>query len=167
MPTTDTIDVRDFAEEAFLARDTPDRPHALIAVGSTRNAETARIARTLAAHLEIVGFIVEIAEAVEHGMPGPPDYDLVIIGLSHHLHDHDLLRWIEGIGTTLCDVTSALFLLGRGHDRTHVMARLAEAGWRPHAVTTFPDSEDPGDIERSIAAFVENLATLVSARATS
>ncbi|HSD88409.1 MAG TPA: hypothetical protein VLB44_12870 [Kofleriaceae bacterium] len=160
-------EAREFADEAFLARDTPERPHALIAVGSTNHAETAHIARTLAAQLEFIGYIVEIAEAKAHGMPGPPDYDLVIVGLSPHLHDHDLLRWIEGIGTTLCDVTSALFLLGRGDDRSYVMTRLAELGWRPHAVTTFPSSEEPGDIERSITAFVEDLATLVSARASS
>jgi menaquinone-dependent protoporphyrinogen IX oxidase len=128
------------ADDQFLARDSPDLPHALIAFDSAHDPHMRRLARLVAMRLEDEGFIADLADASAHAMPVPPDYELVIVGMTlHRLNDYLILRWLEYFSSTLHDVPSAAFVVASNTHWPHALSRISHhLDWHPLMVTAFP-----------------------------
>ena len=149
-------------DASFLARDSPDCPHALIAYDSAHRATTPRIASCLATCLEHAGFIADTADAAAHAMPAPPDYELVVIGMTpNRLGDHALSRWVELYATRLAEMPSALFIVAPARRVAHVLGhRMRSLVWHPAATIVISPSVSL-EIERSLAGFAARLADVV------
>lgn len=148
----------------FLARDSPQRPHALVAFDSAHHPHMAWIAQTIAAYLEQAGFIADVADASTHAMPEPPDYEIVVVGMTlRRLGDHAILRWVEQVTADLGAMPSALFVVGSGRRDARGIQRVsASLGWYPLVVHAFPPLAESARIAREeIVAFVEQIASLV------
>jgi len=126
--------------DQFLARDSPDQPHALIAFDAAHDSHMRRLARLVAMRLEDEGFIVDLADASAHAMPVPPDYHLVVVGLTlHRLNDYSILRWLEYFSSSLQDVPSAAFVVAADTHWPHTLSRISHyLDWHPLLASAFP-----------------------------
>jgi len=139
----------------FLARDSPRRPHALIAFDSAANRRMEWIARLIATRLDGGGFIADIADVSAHAMPATPDYELVVVGMTlTRLGDHAILRWIESVASELRAVPSALFVVTLRRRRLRHASHLS---WNPAVVYVFPPTRLDERYERAIAGFVRQV----------
>lgn len=147
--------------DEFLSRDTPDQPHVLIAFDSAHHHRMAWIAQTIGAYLESAGFIADVADVSAHAMPAPPDYELVVVGMTlTRLGDHAILRWVESVSAELRGVPSALFVVNpRRRSVHHPIARFLH--WHPLVVHVFPPTRRNERYERSIAVFVRSVAVVL------
>jgi menaquinone-dependent protoporphyrinogen IX oxidase len=129
-----------FDSDQFLARDSPDQPHALIAFDAAHDPHMRRLARLVAMRLEEMGYIADLADASSHAMPVPPDYELVIVGMTlHRMNDYLILRWLESFATTLHDVPSAAFVVASNTSWPHTLSRISHhLDWHPVMVSAFP-----------------------------
>lgn len=146
-------------DDAFLSRDSPQFPHALIAFDSA-HPRMAWLANTIGIALERAGFITDVADVFVHSMPAPQDYELVIVGMMlNRLGDHGILRWVESVATELGEVPSALFVMKPWWRRRNPIRRRLR--WHPQVVHVFPRTRRSERYERSISAFVTSLANIV------
>lgn len=154
--------------DRFLARDSPQHPHALVAFDSEHQPHMAWIAQTMAAYLEHAGFIADLADAALHAMPAPPDYELVVVGITlRRLGDHSMMRWLESVTSVLHDVPSALFVVRSGRSPARLIERVAHSlGWRPLIVHVFPPMTQAAGCAHAIDHFVSRLADLIAAPST-
>lgn len=157
-----------FDDERFLSRDSPQRPHALVAFDSEHQPHMAWIAQTMAAYLEHAGFICDLADASAHAMPAPPDYELVVVGITlRRLGDHAVMRWLESVTAELHDIPSALFVVRSGRSPARLIERVAHSlGWRPLIVHVFPPLSQSAGSAHAIDHFVARLHELVAAPST-
>lgn len=147
------------ADDTFLARDSPFRPHALIAYDGSEHPQVHRIAAAVQWHLEQIGFIADLADASRHAMPGPPDYELVVVGMTlRRFGHHAIRRWVR---YGMSGVPSAVFVVSSRVAWLRVLERLARVlDWNPVMIAAFQSLE----AER-IADFAERLALMVRERA--
>ena len=151
---------------AFLARDSCEHPHALIACGTMRHASTTWSASHLATRLDTEGFIVDLGVASAHAMPTPFDYDVVVAGLSGRpWFDRPLLHWIEDYSDDVGPATIGAFVIGSPRRGARAIAQLAAYGWQPLATTVLPDHRYAAeDANALIQRFVTRLTLLSRAR---
>lgn len=142
------------------ARSVVEQPRALVAIGSARHVRTAWVTTMLTEYLERAGFVTEIADASRHAMPTPPDYDVVVVGMTlTPLGDHALLHWIESFSESLSLVASGLIIVGGPRRRERIVSRVCRAGWMPGVVADLPAFSRHADAtERAIANLVDRLA---------
>ena len=154
-----STDVED-NDAGFLARDTPRRPHALIAFDTAQHPRMAWIARMMASYLESIGFIADIADVSTHALPAPPDYELVVVGVTaRRISDHAILRWIESVAEQLADIPSAMFVVRSWRFSPRGLKRLTRAlTWHPLIVQVFPAER----YAQEVTAFCARLAMLVA-----
>jgi hypothetical protein len=149
-------------DEGFLARDSSEYPHALIAYGDSRHSPTLWAASNIAARLELADFIVDLGDASKGAMPPPPDYDLVIVSVTcRPQYDRPLYRWIHDFAPNLDELTTGVVVLGQGRKYTRTLAQLSRCGWQPPALAALPDhARVPGEALALLERFVHQLAMI-------
>lgn len=146
------------ADDTFLARDSPLRPHALIAYDSGEHPQVHRIAVAVQWHLEQEGFIADLADAAYHAMPGPPDYELVVVGMTlRRFGHHAIRRWLR---YGMSGVPSAVFVVSSRGAWLRPLARLVRMlDWNPILIAAFQSLE-----REQVADFADRLAMMVRER---
>lgn len=95
----------------FLPADSPRRAHVLVAIGF-RDQAIARIGVHICKQLASDGHIAELGNVDAHAMPAPPDYDMIVIGMTgRRIRDRNMRRWLALYQSVLADIPSALFVV--------------------------------------------------------
>jgi menaquinone-dependent protoporphyrinogen IX oxidase len=133
----------DTVPDEFLANDSPDRAHVLVAICSARG-PLATVAEHICDQVRAEGHIADLADASTGAMPLPPDYELVVVGLTGiRACDRRLRRWIASVGGSLAEMPSAVFAVGRPEKLARTLARaFAGQAWRPAMVEVISDDSD-------------------------
>lgn len=98
-------------DDDFLPADSPRRAHVLVAIGF-RDTAIARIGRHICKQLASAGHIAELGNVDAHAMPAPPDYDMIVIGMTgRRIRDRNMRRWLELYESVLADIPSAVFVV--------------------------------------------------------
>lgn len=130
-------------DDEFLAADSPRRAHVLVAIGF-RDPAIARIGVHICKQLSSDGHVAELANVDAHAMPAPPDYDMIVIGMTgRRLRDRNMRRWLELYQPELSDIPSALFVVGPPTVLGRTITRvLREIDLLPELVDVFGVDDD-------------------------
>jgi menaquinone-dependent protoporphyrinogen IX oxidase len=144
-------------DDDFLPADSPRRAHVLVAIGF-RDPAIARVGLHICKQLASVGHIAQLGNVDAHAMPAPPDYDMIVVGMTgRRIRDRNMRRWLALYESVLADIPCALFIvaapaiLGRTVTRVLRGIRLL-----PVIVDVFAD-----DDEYVAARFASRVAQLV------
>jgi hypothetical protein len=147
-----------------VASESSEQLRALIAIGSSHHTPTLAAASQIAVALINAGFIVDLGNAAMRAMPAPPDYDLVVVGMTgRHGYDREVLRWLADYAPVLDTITSGAFLLGSTRRCVRSLVRFAECGWQPLETTALPDLPLGRDDNMLIERFVKRMTALTNA----
>jgi hypothetical protein len=103
--------VTDEDDDDFLPADSPRRAHVLVAI-AFRDPAIERIGVHICKQLASDGHIAELGNVDAHAMPAPPDYDMIVIGMSGgRFRDRNMRRWLTLYRSVLLDIPSALFVV--------------------------------------------------------
>ncbi|NVB79832.1 MAG: hypothetical protein HOV81_15660 [Kofleriaceae bacterium] len=98
-------------DDDFLPADSPRHAHVLVAIGFRDSAIT-RVGVHICKQLASDGHIAELGNVDAHAMPAPPDYDMIVIGMTgRRMRDRNMRRWLALYRSVLVDIPSALFVV--------------------------------------------------------
>ena len=135
--------VIDDDDDEFLAADSPRRAHVLVAIGF-RDPVMTRIGVHICKQLSSDGAVAELANVDAHAMPAPPDYDMIVIGMTgRRLRDRNMRQWLALYQPELSDIPSALFVVSTRAVLGRTITRvLREVELLPELVDVFSVDDD-------------------------
>jgi menaquinone-dependent protoporphyrinogen IX oxidase len=130
-------------DDEFLAADSPRRAHVLVAIGF-RDPAMARIGVHICKQLSSDGHVAELGNVDAHAMPAPPDYDMIVIGMTgRRMRDRNMRHWLELYQPEISDIPSAVFVVGTRAALSRTITRvLREVDLLPALFDVFAVDDD-------------------------
>lgn len=144
-------------DDDFLPADSPRKAHVLVAIGF-RDPALARIGVHICKQLASNGHIAELGNVDAHAMPAPPDYDMIVIGMTgRRMRDRNMRRWLALYRSVLVDIPSALFVVAARSALGRTITRVLQSiELMPVIVDVFPR-----DDEYVASQFADRVARIV------